>query len=130
MDIQVMVLEKFNHPLTLKSFPLPKLQEGDILVKIEAAGVCGSDVHMWEGRGPADPSPHDPGTRGRGGNRRDEGGEKGRLRGSLEGRGQGPLVPGGHLRALLFLQSEDGTLPLPLIDLSTESTPPAPTLLT
>jgi threonine dehydrogenase-like Zn-dependent dehydrogenase len=47
-----MVLEGFNQPLTLKSFSLPKLQEGDILVKIEVAGVCGSDVHMWEGRDP------------------------------------------------------------------------------
>jgi len=47
-----MVLEKFNQPLGPKSFPLPKLREGDILVKIEAAGVCGSDVHMWEGRDP------------------------------------------------------------------------------
>ena len=52
MDAQAMVLEKFNQPLALKSFSLPKLQEGDILVKIEAAGVCGSDVHMWEGRDP------------------------------------------------------------------------------
>ncbi len=47
-----MVLEKFKDPLILRSFPLPKLKEGEILVKVEAAGVCGSDVHMWEGRDP------------------------------------------------------------------------------
>jgi threonine dehydrogenase-like Zn-dependent dehydrogenase len=52
MEAQAMVLEKFNQPLSPKSFPLPKLREGDILVKIEVAGVCGSDVHMWEGRDP------------------------------------------------------------------------------
>jgi threonine dehydrogenase-like Zn-dependent dehydrogenase len=52
MNAQAMVLEKFKEPLTPKYFPLPKLREGDILVKIEAAGVCGSDVHMWEGRDP------------------------------------------------------------------------------
>lgn len=47
-----MVLERFKHPLTRKTFPLPKLHGGEILVKIEVAGVCGSDVHMWEGRDP------------------------------------------------------------------------------
>jgi threonine dehydrogenase-like Zn-dependent dehydrogenase len=52
MEAQAMVLEKFNQPLSPKSFPLPRLEGGDILVKVEAAGVCGSDVHMWEGRDP------------------------------------------------------------------------------
>jgi threonine dehydrogenase-like Zn-dependent dehydrogenase len=52
MNVHAMILEKFNQPLIPKSFPLPRLREGDILVKIEAAGVCGSDVHMWEGRDP------------------------------------------------------------------------------
>ncbi len=36
----------------MRTFPVPKLKDGEILVKIEAAGVCGSDVHMWEGRDP------------------------------------------------------------------------------
>jgi len=52
MEAKAMVLEKFNAPLVIKTFPIPKLQEGEVLVKIEAAGVCGSDVHMWEGRDP------------------------------------------------------------------------------
>ncbi len=52
MNVQAMVLEKFNQPLIPKSFPLPRLRDGDILVKVEVAGVCGSDVHMWEGRDP------------------------------------------------------------------------------
>lgn len=52
MEAKAMVLEKFNAPLVIKTFPIPKLQQGEVLVKIEAAGVCGSDVHMWEGRDP------------------------------------------------------------------------------
>ncbi|OGP88988.1 MAG: alcohol dehydrogenase [Deltaproteobacteria bacterium RBG_16_48_10] len=52
MDAKAMVLEKFNEPLILKTFPVPNLKEGEVLVKIEAAGVCGSDVHQWEGRDP------------------------------------------------------------------------------
>ena len=47
-----MVLEKFNQPLVARTFPVPRLREREVLVKIEAAGVCGSDVHMWEGRDP------------------------------------------------------------------------------
>jgi D-arabinose 1-dehydrogenase-like Zn-dependent alcohol dehydrogenase len=52
MESKAMVLEKFNQPLPMRAFPIPDLKEGEVLVKIEAAGVCGSDVHMWEGRDP------------------------------------------------------------------------------
>ncbi|HSB04643.1 MAG TPA: zinc-binding dehydrogenase [Thermodesulfobacteriota bacterium] len=52
MDSKAMVLEKFNDPLLMRTFPIPRLKEGEILVKVEAAGVCGSDVHQWEGRDP------------------------------------------------------------------------------
>jgi len=52
IEARAAVLEKFNHPLVVRTFPIPKLKEGEVLVKIEAAGVCGSDVHMWEGRDP------------------------------------------------------------------------------
>ena len=52
MEAKAMVLEGFNQPLTMRTFPLPKLGTGEILVRVEVAGVCGSDVHMWEGRDP------------------------------------------------------------------------------
>jgi threonine dehydrogenase-like Zn-dependent dehydrogenase len=52
MESRAMVLEKFNEPLVMKSFPIPKLKEGEVLVRVKAAGICGSDVHMWEGRDP------------------------------------------------------------------------------
>jgi len=52
MEARAAVLKKFNEPLEIETFPLPELREGEILVKVEAAGVCGSDVHMWEGRDP------------------------------------------------------------------------------
>ena len=47
-----MVLDKFNEPLEQREFPLPDLNEGELLVKISASGVCGSDVHMWLGKDP------------------------------------------------------------------------------
>ncbi|MGN1095560.1 MAG: zinc-binding dehydrogenase [Eubacteriales bacterium] len=31
----------------VKEFPVPELNDDDILVKVEGAGVCGTDVHEW-----------------------------------------------------------------------------------
>jgi threonine dehydrogenase-like Zn-dependent dehydrogenase len=64
MESKAAVLKKFNEPLGLATFPLPKLKEGEVLVKVEAAGVCGSDVHMWEGRDPRIKLPMIPGHEG------------------------------------------------------------------
>lgn len=35
--------------IEVKEFPIPELQDGDILVKVEGCGVCGTDVHEWKG---------------------------------------------------------------------------------
>jgi len=52
-----MVLEQFNQPLVAAEFPVCDLQPGEVLVRIEAAGVCGSDVHVWHGNDPRTPLP-------------------------------------------------------------------------
>ena len=39
----------------VKEFPVPELNDDDILVKVEGAGVCGTDVHEWR----ADPFGHE-----------------------------------------------------------------------
>lgn len=51
------VLAKFNEPLEIREYPLQPLAEGEVRVQIEAAGCCGSDVHMWCGRDPRTPVP-------------------------------------------------------------------------
>jgi L-iditol 2-dehydrogenase len=33
----------------VKEFPIPEIGDDDILVKVEGAGVCGTDVHEWKG---------------------------------------------------------------------------------
>jgi D-arabinose 1-dehydrogenase-like Zn-dependent alcohol dehydrogenase len=66
MESKAMVLETFNQPLRMRGFPVPDLKEGEALVRIEAAGVCGSDVHMWEGRDPRLRLPMIPGHEGAG----------------------------------------------------------------
>jgi L-iditol 2-dehydrogenase len=40
----------FGKPLEIREVPVPdSLEAGAILVKIEVASICGSDVHLWQG---------------------------------------------------------------------------------
>ncbi|HWR28284.1 MAG TPA: alcohol dehydrogenase catalytic domain-containing protein [Negativicutes bacterium] len=32
----------------LKEIPIPEISEGDVLVKVKAAGLCGSDIHIYK----------------------------------------------------------------------------------
>ena len=57
MKVTAAVLEKFNKPLVLREFDAVPLQEGEVLVRVQAAGVCGSDVHIGEGNDPRVPLP-------------------------------------------------------------------------
>jgi len=43
-----LVLEKYNE-FTLCEMPLPELKPGWVLIKVEACGICGSDVHGMDG---------------------------------------------------------------------------------
>jgi threonine dehydrogenase-like Zn-dependent dehydrogenase len=45
------VMPDFQQPLELREYPLPdKIEAGAALVKVEMAGVCGTDVHLWKGQ--------------------------------------------------------------------------------
>ncbi len=57
MKSRAMVLTAFKQPLALEEIEIPALKEGEILVRMEASGVCGSDVHMWQGEDPRTPLP-------------------------------------------------------------------------
>jgi L-iditol 2-dehydrogenase len=39
----------YNKPLEIREFPIPEVEAGGIMVKVEMAGVCGTDVHQWRG---------------------------------------------------------------------------------
>lgn len=44
------VLTAHGEPLEIRELPLPeRLEPGALLVKVEAATVCGSDLHLWDG---------------------------------------------------------------------------------
>jgi threonine dehydrogenase-like Zn-dependent dehydrogenase len=47
------VLAKYDAPLELRTFPIPSnLEPGAALVRVQMAGVCGTDVHLWHGQLP------------------------------------------------------------------------------
>ena len=57
MQAQAAVLRAFEQPLSIEAVDISPLEPGQALVEIEAAGVCGSDVHMWRGNDPRTPLP-------------------------------------------------------------------------
>jgi len=46
------VLPDFGQPLSLEDVPVPEPREGEVLVQVEACGVCHSDLHLIDGDTP------------------------------------------------------------------------------
>lgn len=47
------VLSGFGNPLEMRSYPVPEaVGEREALVRVEMAGICGTDVHLWQGELP------------------------------------------------------------------------------
>ena len=47
--------------LRLEEVPVPEMRDDEVLVKVQAAGLCGTDVHMWEGTSTEGVYPFTPG---------------------------------------------------------------------
>ena len=43
------VLQEFKKPLAILEVPRPQLEPGDVLIRVEACGVCHSDLHVADG---------------------------------------------------------------------------------
>ncbi|MGC1461374.1 MAG: galactitol-1-phosphate 5-dehydrogenase [Terracidiphilus sp.] len=43
-----LLLSEYNH-LEVTDLPLPVVERGEVLVRVEACGICGSDVHGYDG---------------------------------------------------------------------------------
>jgi propanol-preferring alcohol dehydrogenase len=55
----------FGQPLTIGELPVPQPADGEVLIRIEACGVCHTDVHAADGDWPVKPSlPFIPGHEG------------------------------------------------------------------
>lgn len=44
------VLEEYGKPLQIREIPIPAVEPRGILVKVEMAGICGTDVHQQQGK--------------------------------------------------------------------------------
>lgn len=51
------VVKSFREPLAIEEVPVPQPAADGILVKVEASGVCHTDLHAAEGDWPVKPSP-------------------------------------------------------------------------
>lgn len=51
------VLDGHGQPLRLVMLPVPAPGPDEILIRLEASGVCHSDVHVWKGESTATPPP-------------------------------------------------------------------------
>jgi len=54
---RVAVIEKPGGKVIIKEYPLPDPAPGTLLIKIELCGVCGTDVHTYNGHMPDAPFP-------------------------------------------------------------------------
>ncbi len=50
--MQAAVLPDFGQPLSIEDVPVPEPREGEVLVQVEACGVCHSDLHVADGDSP------------------------------------------------------------------------------
>lgn len=50
--VRAALMTAFSKPLEIVEFPVPELESGSLIARIESAGICGSDLHIWHGRDP------------------------------------------------------------------------------
>jgi threonine 3-dehydrogenase len=46
--VKALVKEKAGPGFVLKDVPVPRIRDDEVLIKVRRAGVCGTDVHIWE----------------------------------------------------------------------------------
>src|SRR5512133_238251 len=52
-NVRAAVLTAYGEPLAPREYPEPgTLGAGEVLVRVELAGICGTDVHLWKGELP------------------------------------------------------------------------------
>src|ERR1700756_3502680 len=63
--MKAVVVHDFTSPLQIEDIPIPEPGPGEIVVKIEASGLCHTDIHAAHGDWPVKPTlPFTPGHEG------------------------------------------------------------------
>ena len=60
-DCLAAVITEHGKPLEMQRVPIPELEPTAILARVDAATLCGTDVHFWHGMGGASKPPYIPG---------------------------------------------------------------------
>ncbi len=60
-EARAAVVTAFNQPLELRQVTIPDLEPTGMLARVDAATLCGTDVHFWHGMLPAGSVPYVPG---------------------------------------------------------------------
>ena len=55
--MQAAVVREFGKPLVIEEVPIPQPRAGQVVVKVCACGVCGTDLHAARGDWPVKPNP-------------------------------------------------------------------------
>jgi alcohol dehydrogenase, propanol-preferring len=55
--VRAAVVRAFGEPLVLEDRAVPEPEEHQILIRMEASGLCHTDIHAWRGDWPVKPSP-------------------------------------------------------------------------
>jgi propanol-preferring alcohol dehydrogenase len=55
------VLEQFHRDLNVTGIPVPVPGQGEVLIRVRASGLCGTDLHIQDGRLPTVRLPYVPG---------------------------------------------------------------------
>lgn len=55
--MQAAVVNAFAEPLTIEDRPIPEPGPFDVVVRMEASGLCHTDIHAWRGDWPVKPTP-------------------------------------------------------------------------
>ncbi|MCU1376321.1 MAG: hypothetical protein JWO68_3607, partial [Actinomycetia bacterium] len=48
-EVRAAVVTGFGQPLEVRGVPVPELEPGAMLARVDAATLCGTDVHRWHG---------------------------------------------------------------------------------
>lgn len=46
-EVRAAVVTAFGEPLQLRQVPVPEVEDGGALMRVDAATLCGTDVHFW-----------------------------------------------------------------------------------
>jgi L-iditol 2-dehydrogenase len=61
MQSRAAVITGVGTELEIRTIPIPELEPGGILIRVDAATLCGTDVHRWQGHIPPNEYPFIPG---------------------------------------------------------------------